>query len=346
MKKKHILYKLLLALTVVFVSNSCKQSEFDENYYDPEKSVEATLEGLFTGFLYNHSFENRNTILPRYWNLRTFQTPMPGKYSQTVGYLNSNGRYELGLSYAEQRWDYFYNTHISGYRNMEKKFSTLSEEEQKANLPFMEIAKILLYDQAAQMIDLWGDIPFTEAGKVITLSGELSRGKFDSGQELYSFFLDDLKRVADYLNSVQIDPITQRTFGVNDIYFKGELNKWKLYANSLRLRLAMRISNVEENKAKTIVSEILGNQTAYPVINSVSENLAIKAEGEILRSIVGKHEGGIRGGLIGELAPGKMINDIMSPAKDPRLHVLFSKNKNGNFVGVNESWNEKDKKIQ
>ncbi len=337
--KKIFKYISILIATTIFL-NSCKQSEFDENYYNPEKSVSASLEGLFTGFLYNNSFENRNTILPRYWNLATFQVPMPARYAQVVGYTNATGRYEQSTAYAQQRWEYFYNTYMSGYRSMEKKFSTLSVDEQAEYLPFMEVAKVLLYDQAAQVIDMWGDIPFTETGKLILESGSLQNAKYDSAEELYDFYISDLKRISDYLNTLEFNAAKKTLFDINDIFFKGDMNKWKLYSNSLRLRLAMRISFKSESKAKTVAQEILNNAAKYPVVSTVADNLAIKAEGDILRSIVNKHEGGIRGGLQGTSAPGKMINEIMSPSGDPRLKVLFSKNYAGKFIGVNEDWNE------
>jgi len=336
MKKtlKHIAFTAV----AVLLCTGCRQSEFDDNYYDPEKSVTATFEGLFTGFLYNHSYENRNTILPRYWNLYTFQVPMPARYAQVVGYTNSTGRYEQSTSYAQDRWGYFYNTYIAGFRSMERKMAELPAEEQKGYEPFMEVSKILLYDQAAQVIDMWGDIPFSEAGRIITESGQLRQPKFDSARELYSTFIDDLKRIADYLNTVDFVAAKKALFDRNDIFFNGDLEKWKLYANSLRLRLAMRISYADEDKAKTVAGEILDNASTYPVVSSVGQNLAIKAEGDVLRSVLNKHERGIRGGLIGVTAPGKMVNDVMAPAGDPRLEVLFSKNNAGNFVGVNETW--------
>jgi len=339
MKKTLQYTALLAAMTLLF--GGCRQSEFDDNYYDPEKSVTATFEGLFTGFLYNHSYENRNTILPRYWNLYTFQVPMPAKYAQVVGYTNSTGRYEQNTAYTEQRWEYFYNTYIAGFRSMEKKMTELPADEQKGYDPFMEVARILLYDQAAQLIDMWGDIPFTEAGRIITESGQLRSPKYDPAEELYNTFIDDLKRIADYLNAVDFSAAKKPQFDRHDIFFQGDLDKWKRYANSLRLRLAMRISYKDEDRAKTVVGEILNNAGTYPVVSSVAENLAIKAEGDVLRSVLNKHGQGIREGLIGVRAPGKMVNDLMAPAGDPRLEVLFSKNNAGDFVGVYETWNEK-----
>lgn len=341
MKKitKFILPICLLVGSMLTIQ-SCTQKDFDENYYDPEKSVNATVEGLFTGFLYNNAFENRNPIFPRYWNLNTFQVPMPARYAQVVGFINTTGRYDQATAYAAQRWDYYYLTYISGYRSMQKKMATLSAEEQAAYQPFLEIANILLYDQTAQMVDMWGDIPFFEAGKLILENGELIRAKYDSAEQIYDFLLSDLKRVSDYIKTVQFDPAKKNLFNSNDIFFKGDLAKWSLYANSLRLRLAMRISYQNETKAKSIVQEILGANT-YPVITGVPQNLQVAAEGDVLRSILNKHESGIRGGLIGTAAPGDMINKYMAPAADPRLQVLFSQNKEDHFVGVDPSWVEK-----
>jgi len=265
---------------------------------------------------------------------------MPARYAQVIGYTNNTGRYEQSTAYSEERWNYFYTTYLASFRLMEKKMASLSVTEQVEYQPFLEIAKILLYDQAAQMVDMWGDIPFSEAGQLILESGSLNNAKYDDAKELYTFFLNDLKRISDFFATNNFNQAKKVLFSANDIFFKGDVKKWTIYANSLRLRLAMRISYTDESTARSIVQEILTNSASYPVVASNDENISVKAEGEVLRAIIGRHEGGIRGGLLGEIAPGKMINGIMKPTQDPRLAVLFSKNSQGQYVGENEDWNQ------
>ena len=60
--------------------------------------------------------------------------------------------------------------------------------------------------------------------------------------------------------------------GDGDIMFGGDVELWQKFANSLRLRLAMRISGVSSALAKSTVEEVLGNPSKYPVMESNDDN--------------------------------------------------------------------------
>ncbi|KGE15308.1 SusD/RagB family nutrient-binding outer membrane lipoprotein [Sphingobacterium deserti] len=331
--KKNVIY---IGFILGLIASSCSQDSFDENYYNPESSVEADIPRLFSGLLFNQSKASANTIMPRYWNLYVFHLPMPGKYSQLFGYTATNGRYEQQTAYTQSRWQYYYTGPFSSYTEMMKLYNNLSSSEEKAGYDlFMQISKIFLYDQTAQMIDMWGDIPFSEAGHILTSSGLIQNAKYDDQKELYYKFIDDLKVVADYLNAYQTNSFYKPMFDKADIINQGSLEKWKIYANSLRLRLAMRISYADEAKARTVVTEILGNPTLYPLVTTIANSIKIDSRGAELRSVVGVD--GIRnsfesGGF--NYAPGFLINDLMKPSNDPRLRVFFSKNANGDYLGL------------
>ena len=54
--------------------------------------------------------------------------------------------------------------------------------------------------------------------------------------------------------------------------FGGDIEKWQRYCNSMRLRLAMRISEVSPALAKETVEEVMGNPTKYPIMESNDDN--------------------------------------------------------------------------
>lgn len=323
-----------LCLTLGF--SSCSKEQFDENYYNPEASVQGDIPRLFSGLLFNQSKASANTIMPRYWNLYVFQLPTLGTYSQLWGYTASTGRYEQKTAYSQSRWQYFYTAPHSSYTEMMKFYNNLTTEEDKAgyNL-FVQTSRIFLYDQAAQMVDMWGDIPFSEAGRVLSTGGVIENAKYDDQEALYNQFIDDLKSISDYLNSYQEVTYYKQMFNKSDIINGGDINKWKIYANSLRLRLAMRMSYANEAKAQQVVTEILSNPSTYPVVTTLANSIKIDARGAELRSVVGVD--GIRnsfesGGF--NYAPGYIINNLMKPSADPRLRVLFSKNAQGDYLGL------------
>lgn len=334
---------LFSSLCIVLTFSSCKKEKFDENYYNPEASVQADIPRLFSGLLFNQRQASANTVMPRYWNLYVFQLPTLGTYSQLFGYTASTGRYEQTTAYSQNRWQYYYTAPFASYAELIKFYNTLSSPEdiEGYNL-FVQTSKVFLYDQTTQMIDMWGDIPFSEAGQVISSGGIITNGKYDDQQELYNQFIDDLKVIADYLNSYQESSYYKQMFDKADILNTGDLEKWKIYANSLRLRLAMRISYADESKAKQVVSEILSNPSAYPIVSDIDNSIKIDARGAELRSVVGVD--GIKnsfeaGGF--NYAPGHIINKLMNPSSDPRLKVLFSKNAEGKYLGLDPNLDQK-----
>lgn len=227
MKKnfRYIGFAFLASLGVM----SCSETDFEDNYYDPEKSVTASVEKLYTGLLYNNNLENRNTTFPRYWNLFTFQIPMLGTYSQTNGYTNGQKIYEQATAYNQDRWDYYYTAFISNYREMENHYNSIEDAEQKEQFRlFMETGKVHLYDQTSQMVDIWGDIPFSEAGGLITTGGDIIRPKYDKAEDIYMTMIDDLKNIADFLNSYEPIAFYKAAFDNADILNQGDIEKWKI----------------------------------------------------------------------------------------------------------------------
>src|SRR6478672_2870350 len=121
MKKFIISVSLIVLAGIVF--SGCKKSALADNYYNPEKAVTADIPRLYAGMFYNEK------VLPRYWNLYTFQIPVMGTYSQTAGYTNGKGVYEQPTNYTGNRWDYFYANTIAQYRELEKHYNNLSSSD-------------------------------------------------------------------------------------------------------------------------------------------------------------------------------------------------------------------------
>lgn len=327
---------ILSGLLLSTAFSSCKKSTFDDNYYNPEASVEADIPRLFSGLLYNQSKSSSNTIMPRYWNLYVFQLPTLGTYSQLFGYTSSPGMYEQKTAYSQSRWQYYYTAPLASYKEITKFYETLTTNEDKEGYKiFLQTSKVFLYDQTAQMIDMWGDIPFSEAGQVILTGGTIINGKYDDQEALYNQMIDDLKVIADELNNNKTATYYKQMFDKADLLNLGNLEKWKIYTNSLRLRLAMRISYANETKARQVVTEILGNPTSYPVVTTLANSIKIDARGTELRSVVGVD--GIKNSFESSgfnYAPGFIINNLMKPSSDPRLQVFFSKNIKGEYLGL------------
>ncbi len=113
--------------------------------------------------------------------------------------------------------------------------------------------------------DQFGPIPYTEANG---LEENTVNAKYDAQDIIYAGVLADLKTIADEMASL---PATGE-IGAGDFLFKGDAALWRKFCNSLRLRAAMRIVNVNEELAKRTVEEIGGDPATYPVLDSSADN--------------------------------------------------------------------------
>jgi hypothetical protein len=309
---------LLLSLTTML---GCKK-DIDEKFNNPEKVLDPNLPGLFTAML------NNDRVAAKYWNVRTFLSQMPGVYAQTTYISNGNTIYQQSDAYSQQYWDDFYSTGGNGsgpltiYRVMEAKYNSLSAADQTSQKIIMQAAKVVLLEQAAKMVDLWGDIPYSAAGSLPTNS-TISNPKYDEQKALYTSFIADLDAAATFFKSAT----TTAAFAKSDILLKGDVSKWTRYANSLRLRLLMRISKTDEATAKTAVLQMLGNQAAYPLIDGGNIGTYNPGNSDVLlqpltNSTSDLHDAFFEGSWY---ATDYMLNTVLLPANDPRIPVLYDK---------------------
>ncbi|HEX2535259.1 MAG TPA: SusD/RagB family nutrient-binding outer membrane lipoprotein, partial [Chitinophagaceae bacterium] len=221
---------------------------------------------------------------------------------------------------------------------IEKIYNGLSEEDKADRRIYLLAATVFLYDQTAKMVDLHGDLPFTEAGMLSSRGGAYQQvaPKYDKAEDLYTLMLDGLKTMADELNTITVKPGILTGFATQDLINKGSLDLWKRYTNSLRLRLLTRVSLVPafQGRANTEIAAILGNATQYPVVTSNTENILIRVQ-DLNTDLNAR---GFRTGLEdwnGNIAGKKMI-DHMNANNDPRLRVLFEPGANspGVYTGL------------
>lgn len=111
---------------------------------------------------------------------------------------------------------------------------------------------------AQYITDMWGDVPYTEA-----LKGEegVTRPAYDSQETIYHALLAELAQAAALFNQESIDQL-----GEGDILMNGDVGKWQRFCNALRLRVAMRVSNVDPALATETIAAVLNNPADNPVL--------------------------------------------------------------------------------
>jgi len=137
-------------------------------------------------------------------------------------------------------WNYFYSDLLLNCHLLEKETSDNPDLLNKH-----QVARIWKVYCFHRVTDLWGDVPYSDAWKFIQeYSDETISPKYDPQEEIYQDMISVLKDAAEKID-------VSGDFYATDMIFGGDLELWVKFANSLRLRLAVRSRN------ELVVSEII-----------------------------------------------------------------------------------------
>nr|WP_068890549.1 SusD/RagB family nutrient-binding outer membrane lipoprotein [Pedobacter panaciterrae] len=333
--KKNLIY-IAITLMPAILGVSCKKSSFEDAYRDPSKVVTSTVSKQFSGMIYT----NREYVVPSYWNYFVVLRLTANVYTQNVGWTNAIGQYTPGAAGITDRWNNYYNF-LAQYRELQKINNASTAAEQADNKIYMISASIYFYDHTQKVVDLHGDIPWSEAGKLSTNGGAYgnSYAKYQNAEDIYTTMLDDLKGYADELSTINVNSGILKNFQTQDLINKGDILLWRKYCNSLRLRMLTRASTNAKftARAATEIAEILANPTKYPLVANNNDNIMLKVY-DLGSDINAK---GFQTGLEdwnGNIAGKKMI-DLMKTTADPRLRAMFEPGANaaGAYTGLDPS---------
>ena len=215
-------------------------------------------------------------------------------------------------------------------RAMENEMSKLSPEEAAAYESTAAALDVLTIYLGINDTDDYGDIAYTEAGNA-PYGGTLTPG-FDTVESLYEMWLKQLDaNINQFLNP----SASQITVSGQDIVYGWDWTKWARLANSIKLKIAVRLMNHDMARAKQIVSEVLASPAG--VISNASENFYFHKADQSLSSSGGLDAGDIAYNTTnttidhnGISATEPMVNFLVENG-DPRVRFLYEKN----------SWNSK-----
>jgi len=236
------IYSLLIFCALLMIQTSCTK-DFEEINTPIDLYTTASDGSLLLG-IENSLIRPSNELF--YVNNEVL-------YKQTqMGALTKEawGNYNIG---TENIWNNYY-TVMPNVRELERRFALADASPELNNMK--AIVKILLAYKTFKVTDLFGDIPFSEAGYGY-LDDQKLYPKFDTQRAIYLFLLDELKWCEDNIDLTATTAEPYATFKSYDILFNGDMLMWKKFANSLRLRYAMRMYDKEPALAAVHVKEII-----------------------------------------------------------------------------------------
>jgi hypothetical protein len=125
-------------------------------------------------------------------------------------------------------------------------------------------------------------VPYTEASTLL-ITGDIkaSTPKYDTEEELYTLMLEDAISISDKLRTVEIPVSAAAKLKAQDYINDGDILKWRKFANSLILRLGIRLSSQGQlvEKGKSAVTTIFENETNCPFFVDNSDMIAYFSRG-------------------------------------------------------------------
>ena len=285
-------YYLFFALLLLVVS-SCEITDLDINT-DPNNASEASLNLLLT----SAQFEGVNTFAG-------------GLNDATMGFQGINTSND-DFNFTNASWNGTWNFLYSGpLKDLEE---IISGADPEVNPNYLGIAQIMKAYYFTTMVDLWGDVPYSEAFKG-NAEETITEPVYDSGASIYAdaFLLID----QGITNLAKSQGVSVK----GDIIYGGNLTRWRKAAKSLKLKLLINTRNVNSNTAaiQSLISE-------GDLILSGSNDFQLRFSS--LKNPDNRHpmyQDGYAGGEAGYSYFGHQLMYEMLSSKDPRTPFYFKR---------------------
>jgi len=302
--------------------------------------------------VFNHAVDQIMTDTRDVWFSGRFTT-VTMQYWQQSEYGDED-RYGYRESMRETWEDFYYNL-----ENLRKVIQLNSDEATAADMQAygsnnnqIQCTRIMMAYSFNIMADTWGDIPYysygsdTEEFQALTLGDtpeeeQILTPKYATQANIYADILNELQAAGAALN------VNENGFTQGDNIYDGDVAKWKKFANSLRLRIALKIRGANESLA----NEHINDAISKGVFTSNADNAGFTYEGNATNGApmytswnvdnrsdfaLGLSFAQLLKGenVMGHDNTGDVTNNPFSGIMDPRIHVYANQNGDGNYVGM------------
>ena len=287
--------KYLIILSSLFIASCASDEKFEDLNRDPNNPTAVSSEALFTSATKNlfDQMESTNVnsniyrLLSQYWTETTYV---------------DESNYDFNTrAIPQNHWSRIYRDVLFDLQDAKK---LASNDKQKAMISVIEVYAW------QQMVDTFGDIPYTDALK--------------GAEEPTPAYTDDAAIYADLI--IRINDAIAKLNGAGagytsaDIIFGGNTAKWKKFANSVKLKLAMRMADANNTAAQTAAQEAV----TAGVLTSNSDNVILNYLGSTPNTNplwVDLVQSGRS-----DFVAANTVVDFMNAKSDPRREFYFDNN--------------------
>ena len=223
--------KILILLVILVTFGSCDDG-FEELNVNPTKPTQLSPSTKLT-YIQLHT-GGSNYVAYLFWNVIHLM--------QNVQHLNNTSYVSFLYKEGNTHWlfEEQFKTTAKNITDLEAQLETSEAPTAASDLAIARIQRVLIF---SRITDVYGDIPYSEAGKGF-LEG-IRFPKYDKQSDIYADMLATLESSAATLGAGGTS-----SYGSADLLYGGDVVKWKKFANSLMLRLAMRMVKVDDDEAK------------------------------------------------------------------------------------------------
>ncbi len=239
--------KIILSIFILAISlSACKRIDFGDINQDPSVATEGNIDALMRGALGSFGTSGGRV----YYSNATLYSQYQAQtvYTQEQRYVQYKGS--------------FYAYYINQLKPLREVYNTTNDV--RGNTANMRaIAELVSVMITKRVTDTYGDIPYFDA---LQGSAELTPG-YTPQKDIYLDLLSRAKAARDMFDDNAFVPDAY-----TDIYYGGDINKWRKFANSLILALSLQLSNTSEAAiAEAAYQEALGN--AYGLLEDSADNM-------------------------------------------------------------------------
>lgn len=202
------------------------------------------------------------------------------------------------------RSDWFNSAWIRIYTGVVPQLQTIFKQTDPGSSQYA-LANIIWVLAFHRITDYWGPIPYFKAGE------PGNTVPYDAQDKVYDDFFKRLTTAVNVLKT----KTTETPFGSYDIIYGGKVDKWIKFANTLRLRLALRISKADPARARTEAEAAYaaGVMSASPADDAL-----------MLKSLNGNDINGLsQMSDWNEFRMSAAMESVLKGYKDPRMPVYF-----------------------
>ncbi len=306
--------KIILTILVSVIAFACDDSRMEELNRPKKNASEVPADALFTSGVRNlfdlmvstNVNENVFRLYAQYWAQTTY--PDESQYNM------------VGRQIPDQVWQNAYRDALRDFAQAKIRVEEtalslgLTDTEKSNQMAIIDACMVYTY---SVLVDNFGAVPFTEA-----INDEILIPAYDPGASVYSNIIDILETAISGMTvgEASFNPDQDRVYG-------GNVGKWKKFANSLKLKLAITISDVDAGKAATMITQAVSGG----VFESNNDNavLAYIPEAPNTNPI---WEDLVQSGRADYVIANTIV-DKMNALADPRLPVYAQPMGDGTFKG-------------